>query len=211
MYKLCFVWPVNSIYFNTLSGASLLITMYLFCLDGLCVCMSVVCNLRLVVSCVTVRDCSSCLLGRHTNQLCFLFFFLNLPFPPPLPFSFLFFFTSQMASAVLKGVCKYSLVHCWSLESCQQVHAAFLKNVERGVEWIEGAKWGFTGWEERERGITFYPLLLCRFGVMESHILSSDCQYIALFLTKSVWIMLNKAHIQCIERLTNMSPSYTDI
>lgn len=75
-----------------------------------CVC---VCNFCvLFMSCATVRHCSSCLLGRHTSQLC------RPPpppplclLPPPLPLSFLFFFMSQMASAVLKGVYKYSLVH----------------------------------------------------------------------------------------------------
>lgn len=64
---------------------------------------------------------------------------------------------SQMASAMLRGVSKYSLVHYWSLEVCQPLRC---ESVQYSLGGREGKRWGISAKEDRERKISFFFLVL---------------------------------------------------
>lgn len=119
----------------------------------------------------------------------------SLSFSPSFLFLFVLFM-SQMASAMLRGVSKYSLVHYWSLDGCQPLRCESVQYSswlygEGGSEWgsekveREWRRWGISAKENREKN-NFFQVLLSSIGCLGSNPLWDELPYedIALWETQ---------------------------
>lgn len=118
-----------------------------------------------------VSHSSFCLSGQQASQ-CFL---LSVPFFSPLPLFFLSFFMSQMASAMLRGVSKYSLVHYWNLEVCQPLRRESC-SIPRELTGREGKRGGIGAKADWERKINILTYFIVEFCISASAIVSDPHQ-----------------------------------